>query len=280
MRGSKFVISGAVRAEIERLLKAGEDPWHLFAGQLSSVSSLDAVPKDSTLLSLSGQVSDLQGLHTFNSLYALHLGYRRLQIPDLEIISTLTSLRILLIDGVGCTALTPLARLRDLQFLGCTMAAPVRDLRAVGALYNLHRLILSGDRYEPMKVETLAPLSSLSALRHLHLSNVRVRDGSLAPLAALKRLRALQVPNWFRTEEFAELAVALPETEGPFRSPFFLDAEAVPHPQGDCGSCRSYRRAVTIGKPWKRLCPTCDAARVKKHIDRWESLLTRTSSGG
>ena len=125
------------------------------------------------------------------------------------------------------------------------------------------------------RVPNLVPLRKLQNLRSLQLAGVRVADGSLLPLTSLTNLRFLTLSNWFRTEEFAELAVAFPEIEGgSFESMWWVP----PHPAkpGEfdlCKRCKAFKPGLSIGKPMRQLCPRCDEAAIAKFSTRWAALV-------
>jgi len=146
------------------------------------------------------------------------------------------------------------------------------DLATLPELSGLEALHVGGGMTSALKLSSLGPLARLRHLRHLTLSNVRPRDGSLAPLHVLTGLRELFLPNFFEVEECARLAAALPETSGPVLTPFYTEPSrpAVGTPAFPCANCRGSRVMLT-GRPGVLLCPTCDAARIAKRVARWEA---------
>jgi hypothetical protein len=122
------------------------------------------------------------------------------------------------------------------------------DLATLPELPRLEALHVGGGMTSALKLSSLGPLARLRNLRHLTLSNVRPRDGSLAPLHVLTGLRELFLPNFFEVEECARLAAALPETSGP-------RPHAVLH------------RAEQAGGRGPRV-PLCQLRRVARHAHR------------
>jgi len=87
----------------------------------------------------------------------------------------------------------------------------VSSLEALAALTGLRALGVEGSMWTSMQVDSLAPLQWLRHLEYLFLTNLRVRDGSLAALHGLASLRVLQCARYFGDNAFAELAAARPE---------------------------------------------------------------------
>ncbi len=119
-------------------------------------------------------------------------------------------------------------------------------------------------------LETLEPLASLTGLLSLSLLPKRIDDGRNEPLGSLTNLESLRIPfNLFTTEQLAWLRAGLPET---------VESEALnalltlttPFEDDD-----KLRDVLLIGKrkPW--LNSELDAARIRKHIVRFEEMVTR-----
>lgn len=78
---------------------------------------------------------------------------------------------------------------------------------------QIDKLVLGGGNNKPLKIKTLQPLSVLTNLKHLGLTNLKVEDDSLKPLAYLKNLDLLEISNQFETKEYAWLATRLMNTK-------------------------------------------------------------------
>ena len=113
------------------------------------------------------------------------LDLRRVQMSDLVPLSSLTSLKTLLLDGTGVSDLVPLSSLRALRRLDLD-GTGVSDLGPLSSLRALETLYLNGT-----VVSDLGPLSSLAALERLHLDRTQVSD--LGPLSSLRALRRLDL---------------------------------------------------------------------------------------
>ena len=196
--------------------------------------------------SLAGVSLDVEELH-FARERSSHRGFERLQrlrrawvhgvdARFLEEICRIETLEVLDMHRVTATDLTPLARLRGLKRLMLHDATKVEDLRWVAGLpplevlglENLKRvhdldglrtlgslvtLGVEGSMWTQMRVPTLAPLSSLTNLRSLFLTGLRVADRSLTPLHALTNLGLLGCAAYFPDEEFQRLRRALPRLQ-------------------------------------------------------------------
>ena len=113
------------------------------------------------------------------------LDLRRVQMSDLGPLSSLTSLKTLLLDGTGVSDLVPLSSLRalrrlDLDGTGVSDLGPLSSLRALETLY-----------LNETEVSDLGPLLNLTALESLYLDGTQVSD--LTPLTNLAALKTLDL---------------------------------------------------------------------------------------
>lgn len=198
-------------------------------------------------------------------------------------------------DDPALSSLGPMAGLRELEFalLGgderMTDVAPLREmprlrflrlhapglsgLSGIGQLTQLNSLHL----IPAPEVHSLAPLRGLTGLRHLGLFMAAVREGGLAPLERMPWLRSLNLDtDAFSLKEMARLAAALPHTDGPHRAPFLPPDHPIrPEPCPRCGRDDTF---VTVGKPQRRMCPDCGARKLRRHVIRWEILLSAAAA--
>ena len=170
------------------------------------------------------------------------------EVRDLSFLERLPSLRTLYLD--------------DLRSM---------DLETLPELPLLTGLHLAGGTWRPMKPSSLEPLTRLPGLTYLRIVNVRPANGSLEPIGRLSALRELFLPNFFAMEEFARLAAALPAVRSNVSTPFFgaSDGEVVTLPLSACPQCGGARARLT-GRPSGNVCMSCDAARVRRRVARWE----------
>ena len=133
--------------------------------------------------------------------------------------------------------------------------------------HALKELILGDAVWSKTTFETLEPLASLTGLLSLSLLPKRIDDGRIQPLGSLTNLENLRIPfNLFTTEQIAWLRARLPETVESealsallLTTPFDIDGKQ--------------RDVLLIGKrkPW--LNSEEDAARIQKHVSRFEQLV-------
>lgn len=135
--------------------------------------------------------------------------------------------------------------------------------------HALKELILGDAVWSKTTFETLEPLASLTGLLSLSLLPKRIDDGRIQPLGSLTNLEKLLIPfNLFTTEQIAWLRARLPETLEsdalnallPLTTPFEVDGKLLD--------------VLLVGKrkPW--LNSELDAARIQKHVSRFEEMVT------
>ncbi|WP_457787608.1 hypothetical protein [Pseudomonas sp. PL-6] len=131
---------------------------------------------------------------------------------DLYAVNTLPKLRRLLV--VGASKLKDLAWLptqRSLKYLAIENLKLVHDLSPLSQLVQLQSLAVEGSMWTPMRVSCLKPLSNLTLLKALFITNLRVEDHSLQPLHTLDQLELLQCARFFPHAEFMRLSAAQPK---------------------------------------------------------------------
>jgi len=180
-----------------------------------------------------------------------------------------------LYHGLGFTSLATLAKLDSLRSL-TLVHCPRLDLSTLPELPGLREFVLNCGFQGGLKLPSLSPLVRLQGLRRLELLNVSTLDGSLAPLAKLPALKALFLTgSAFEVEEYARLAVSLPEVRGVranclnpiFTQPAYETDGSARHA---CPRCQRPRVLLT-GKRTRVSCLVCDAQRIQKHVARWEA---------
>jgi hypothetical protein len=139
----------------------------------------------------------------------LYLG--TVSATDLSGLAKLRGLRVLDIEGATKVPNLEWARrLTRVRSLGLENLKRVRSLKPLASLTQLTALRIEGSMWTAMRVKSLAPLANLRRLEYLFMTNTRVQDGQLTPLHRLPRLNALQCANFFKREQFHNLAMALP----------------------------------------------------------------------
>jgi hypothetical protein len=185
---------------------------------------------------------------------------------------------LVLVDARNVDSVRALTSLPRLEWLALSDPRPLDRLDDLAAAQRLRGLGVGGGMWNAMKVDTLAPLAELPELEVLQMVNLRVADGSLAPVARLRRLRDLGIPNFYRLEEFARVAAALPNVNAHWLNGFFGEGSPADPKGSPCKKCQK-PTLTTLGKPTKYLCPDCDAEKVQKHEARWRSLVDAARSG-
>ena len=269
------------------------DIFPAMAGFPEAVSDVTELPQDTTVVRLVSRPKNLPLLARLSHLERLWCF--DLNAKNVHILGALTSLRRLYVDGVridGFGALAGLTRLevlslergtrieslehlepfRRLHALGITHFPKVHSLKPLNHFESLKALVIAGGMWSRMSVESLSPLSSLSSLRYLHLSNLKALDESLEPLASLTGLETLELPNFYSVEEFAKLSVHLKNTSCTWFASFI--------PLGSwthCTKCGNTRMVMLTGKGTLVLCASCDEDRLRKHDELFKNIAARAA---
>lgn len=189
--------------------------------------------------------------------------------------------------------LTPLEDLADLQMVSIywnqrtsrlwnlsrtplLCALRVEDVRRLHRLDDLQgghalRELRLGDAVVGTSTfETLDPLARLTELQDLECLPKRIDDGRVQPLAALTGLTSLSLPaNLFTTDQFAWLRARLGDA---VESDVLEGVVTVPRRSVD-ELASSYVQLVGRRKPL--LDSVSDAARIRKHAESFDALVTR-----
>jgi hypothetical protein len=186
---------GATDVRLRRTLSS-----HRGIADLTDVSRLWAYGVDQDFL------DEICGMHALDSLYL-----ERVTASDLSGLVGLVRLRHLsVIDATKIESLEWIPVHDGLESLALENLARVRDLGPLARVSALRSLAVEGSIWTPMRVATLHPLSGLTSLESVFLTNLRVADGSLEPLHALPRLQVLQCARFFAREEFRRLEESRP----------------------------------------------------------------------
>lgn len=286
-----FTPSPKLAAGLERSADDGRPLYELVVPRRPIVDDLSLVPDDATFVATRGTARHLTRLRTLERLEALWanpatpaLFEACAQAPALRALYVTHFKRLDTVAIAGAPRLehlmlgwaprlADLSFLRDLPSLRTIYLEDMKrvDLTTLPELPEVTGLHLGGTMWTALDVESLEPLTRLPGLRHLRLVNVRPRDGRLRPLARLRALREVHLPNFFELEEVARLAGALPAPAGDALSPVFLARRDDSPPSSPylCPTCGGSRDMMT-GKPTAFLCPSCDAAKYRRRVTRWE----------
>lgn len=194
--------------------------------------TLTDVPISTTTLAYARIDGKFKKLTEFTGLKILWLA--SLNQPMMEVIGCLKSLETIEVKSLTAHNVESFSELPNLRHLILRGGTKISDLNWVGQLKNLRTLILEGFKrigrldaladvtwlealgfegsmWTTSRVESLNPLSKLTDLRYLFLTNTRAADRSLRPLHNLKKLKEIELPYFYPELEFIELRKALPE---------------------------------------------------------------------
>jgi hypothetical protein len=189
---------------------------------VSGAKNIDQIPSYAGLKSLwcfdidAGELDSICSCTSLESLYVDNIKTR-----DLSSLKRLAGLRVLGVEACAkVTSLVDLSELHSLVGLGITHFKNVHDLTPLAGLHRLRALAVAGSMWTRMQINSFAPVSGLEDLELLHLMNIRADDMSLKPLAGLKKLRKLEIANFYPTSEFAWLSQRLRSTECDWFRPY------------------------------------------------------------
>jgi len=201
----------------------------------------DLPPHTNTLKGISRDITRLRFLREKNS----HRGLREFgELKELVIfdpnqeavaeIGRLPKLEFLYIEQTRAQDLSPLTACRSLRHLtikGGTQVSgldwvrdmpplesmlienfkKVTDISPLASLAAVKALGIEGSMWSRQRVDSLAPLTVLSQLEALFITNCKPDRDGLKPLHELRNLRCLEAAAFYSEAEFASLEQALPE---------------------------------------------------------------------
>ena len=127
-------------------------------------------------------------------------------IKRIDAIAKAVSLRCLHIgSSAGLQSIEPLQEMTELTWLGTENLKHISSLDPLRSLTCLEGLSVEGSMWATQSVDTLEPISKLTNLKYLSITNLRSNDGTLAPLFSLRRLETFHSAKWWPEEEFEEL---------------------------------------------------------------------------
>ncbi len=131
-------------------------------------------------------------------------------IKDLSKIKNLKSLRSLSLRSSPIESIETLVSLKTLENLTLSNLKRIQNFRTLSALPNLVELSISGSMGSTLYLNTIKDLAELKNLKSLNLSNTRIRDKNIRILANLKKLEILDLPYWYKKDDFEYLYDNLP----------------------------------------------------------------------
>lgn len=197
-------------------------------------------------------------------------------IKNLEPIKGLVNLIHLHIGGAPSAApIDALCELRNLVDLEVHNVKAAENLKFLERMPQLRSLDLAGDgnSLKSLRINSLAPIRSLTNLKKLGISTATVIDESLEPIADLPRLKYLLISNQFEMEEFAKLAGKCPSVECDCFNPVGEPANWT-----QCKKCGQRTMVLLTGKRKSWLCTCCDVQRIEKHVVEFTRIAREASN--
>jgi hypothetical protein len=229
--------------------------------RLSKLKRLWCFGLNDKQLGIVSQMSSLERLYVE--------GFR---IEKLAALARLPGLVVLSVDSATkVLSLAELERLATLRGLSVVNFPKVPSLSPLRGLRHLEALVVAGSIWTRMTVDTLTPVAELGDLRYLNLTNLKARDESLEPLSNLQSLEVLDLPNFYPVAEFARLAARLKHTRCTWFDP------VTPLATVNCRKCESGTLVMLTGKGKPLLCSRCDESRLKEHEDTFNALKASAS---
>jgi hypothetical protein len=225
-------------------------------------------------LALYGTITDYTPLLEFANLRRLWVS--QANPKQFDLICRLPQLEKLGISWMrSIKSLSPLANLSNLKVLSLDGNLKEVSLEPIGALTQLRVLALAALMSTTINgsviyCQSFDPLANLSHLEYFELSGMKPREGTLEPFTHLKSLKKLEMDNLFTLEEYARLAVGLPNAEGLFHSPYHFTT-------GDeylkCKRCGGLDLVVLMGKKRGAMsCRSCNPNALDEHLAEFEEL--------
>ncbi|WP_319586101.1 hypothetical protein [uncultured Desulfobulbus sp.] len=239
----------------------------------SRIKKFRGVDRSVDALAVFGSIKDLTPLHEFRNLRQLLMN--RINYDQLKQISSLEQLeRLSVYLSPSVTDLSPIAKMSNLQILSLESSFKDVSLEPLRLLTNLRVLSISTLMSKAVNggtgcFDSFDPLGDLCNLEYLELFAVKPRELGLEPLTRLKSLKELEINNLYSLEDYAHLAVDLPNTKGLFQTPYYqtkLDA-------WKCKMCGGIDYYVLFGTKRRAfVCIRCEKDKLDKHLLLFEQF--------
>ena len=224
--------------------------------QCGSLKALWCFDIDAGALNKICECSSLESLYVEN-----------IKTDDFSLLGKLNRLKILSLDTcLRVVSLSDLRELKSLSGLALTHFKNVHALDPLGDLQQLTALAVSGSMWTRMRVTSFEPLGQLQQLGLLRLTNIKAENESLAPLSTLTNLKHLEIANFYPMREFARLSRKLGSTECAWFRPFVEVTSTT------CTQCGGTKVMLT-GSRKPTVCPRCDRGKLEKHTHEWEEAV-------
>ncbi len=214
-------------------------------------------------------VNEKELAHLCEMIDVVYLGFKGLRTTTLSPLQNLPRLRRLKLWWVQkLVDLSPLATL-PLDVLTLDDIRYANDLQPLGDMPSLQSLLISGGMNGTQKIDTLAPLATMPALRELQIIATAVTEDGLRPLVDCAALRELLLPSTFETVEYAYLRAKRPD----IRCAELAAYQKLSHPLGD-------KDILVTGKRKPFLSSKTDDKRLETYQQRFDEMVASYREGG
>lgn len=195
-----------------------------------------------------------------------YLNLYQVLAKDLTILETLNNIETIVLNwNTKTTYLWDISKNTNLKTLEITDFSNLEEIDQLSLAHQINNLTFGGGFNKPLKIKTIQPLSRLTNLKYLCLTNLKIEDDSLKPIGELKQLETLEISNQFETKEYAWLATRLPKTTckmfQAINSCKIVDAKN-----------KLVWDTMVTGRKKSFLLSTKDKAKIEKHIKDFEKL--------
>ncbi|KAA6461796.1 leucine-rich repeat domain-containing protein [Acidobacteria bacterium AB60] len=196
-----------------------------------------------------------------------------LLVGSLSGIEQLTStLALEIVWANRLTDIEPVFKMHWLERLSLSDFPNLHSIDGIESLEGLVELHLSGNLgslHPPLRLQSVKPISHLSKLEKLELSNIRLQDRDISLVgSSFPNLRRLRLSNEFEREQFAFLAKKLnAQLETPIEAYAELNASC-----RECGG----PQYLFKGRRMPLLCRNCDHARFEKYLRAFEQMVQKS----
>ena len=207
-------------------------------------------------------INQNQAENIFSNIDPEILIMNEIRTNDLKFLNKLKKIKELSLTwSTKITDIKPLAKLTNIKILQIQDFSSLHDISPLKNLINIKILDLSGGMWNKFKIKNLKPLTNLVNLKYLCLTNIGISDDSLNPLSKLTALKELYISNQFPTEEYAYLSVHLKNTKCTHFKPFIKFSSSIEE-----------HDIMIVGKRKPFLNSKKDKEKIEKYINKFEKL--------
>jgi hypothetical protein len=200
-------------------------------------------------------------IENYNSVFEFIYLYN-MRVADLSKLSMLENIKFLALEwNTKANRLWNIEMNSSLSELYISNFPKLNNLDDLRNAKSITRLELSGGIWNPLKVESLEPLSNLNQLKTLSLLNIKVLNRGLMPISVLTDLEELELPNLFPTKEYALLSMKLKNTKCAYFAPYIKLTQEI-----------DGKDIMVIGKGKPFLNSISDEVKLKKYTQDFECM--------